>query len=127
MDGSFEPSREFNVGHGVDILGHVVSIPREVGLAEEVTGVVKAAAAVLGERVEVEGVIYGLSELAVFEDLAAEPRVEGVEERRPVGLAVDLRVEGGDVLFRGERRGCSLGCRSWESVEMDVVISVFVG
>lgn len=127
MDGSFEPSREFDVGHGVDVLGHVVSVPREVGLAEEVTGVVKAAAAVLGERVEVEGVVDGLSELPVFEDLAAEPRVEGVEERRPVGLAVDLRVEGGDVLFRGESRECSLGCRSWECVEMDVVISVFVG
>lgn len=51
--------------------------------------------------------------------------MEGVEERGPVGVAMDLRLERGDVLFRGESGGGPVSGGSWESVEMAVGI-VFV-
>lgn len=40
--------------HGVDVLGHIVAVSGEVQLVEELAVVVKAAAAVLGERVEIK-------------------------------------------------------------------------
>lgn len=128
MDGPFKPSGELDVRHGVYVLGYVVATVGEVELSEELVTVVEAAAAVFRERVEVEGVVGGLREFAVFDDFAAEPGVEGLEDGGPVGVAMDLRVEEGDVLSRGESRVFSVVGRGggWKSVEMAIRF-VFVG
>lgn len=49
-----------------------------VELFKEMGSEVFASSAVLGVRIEVEGIVTGLSELAVSDDFTAEMRVHGV-------------------------------------------------
>lgn len=64
--------------------------------------VVSATAAEFRKWVEVKSVVGGLSEFAVFDELTAEERVEGVEEAVPIGGAVEVTPDGGDVFARRE-------------------------
>lgn len=50
----------------------------QIQLFKEMGSEVFASSAVLGMRIEVEGIVTGLSELAVSDDFTAEMRVHGV-------------------------------------------------
>ena len=66
---------------------------------EELAAREPAAAAVLGEGVEVEGVVAGLGHLAVADELRAEEWVHWVQKPGPIGFAVDLAPHVWEVLL----------------------------
>lgn len=82
---------QVDVGGGEEVAGDFIPmVGRHPETLEEFAAGETAAPAVLGKRVEVEGVVAGLRHLAVADELGAEERVHRVQQPDPVVLAVDL-------------------------------------
>lgn len=76
--GLLEEVWEVDVRSCVQIAADVVASVGHVELFEEVCSLVFARAAVLGVRVEVEGVVGGLCEFSVPDDFSPEVGIHGV-------------------------------------------------
>ncbi|KAF7033456.1 hypothetical protein CFC21_044553 [Triticum aestivum] len=81
---------EAGVGGGVEVAGDLVANAGEADVLEEGLLGVLAGAGVAGVAVVVEGVVAGLRELAVPDELPAERPVDGVQQAVPVVAAVHL-------------------------------------
>ncbi|KAF7040461.1 hypothetical protein CFC21_050364 [Triticum aestivum] len=81
---------EAGVRGGVEVAGDVVADAGEADVLEEGVLGVLAGAGVAGVAVVVEGVVTGLRELAVADELPAERPVDGVQQAVPVVAAVHL-------------------------------------
>ncbi|KAM3336050.1 hypothetical protein ACQJBY_030181 [Aegilops geniculata] len=81
---------EAGVGGGVEVAGDLVADAGEADVLEEGLLGVLAGAGVAGVAVVVEGVVAGLRELAVADELPAERPVDGVQQAVPVVAAVHL-------------------------------------
>lgn len=75
--GLLEEVGEVDVGGGVEVAGDGVAGVGNVELVEEVGGMVLAGSAVLGMRVEVEGVVACLCQFPVPDYFSSEERVHG--------------------------------------------------
>ena len=73
-----EEAGEVDVGGGVEVARDVVAVVGHVEGLEQLFGRVPAAAAVLGVRVVVEGVVADLGHLAVADQLPPQERVHWV-------------------------------------------------
>ena len=82
---------EIDVGGCVEILCDVVAGVGEAEVIEHGPAVVLAAPAVFGIWVEVEGVVAGLGEVSVFDELAAEEMVHRLTTRERGVLRQYLR------------------------------------
>nr|GMD16331.1 Os05g0573950 [Ipomoea batatas] len=104
--GVLEEVGEVNVGGRVKVAADPVPAARHAQLVEELGAVVLAGAAVLGVRVEVEGVVAGLGELAVPNDFAAKM---GVHELHGALMAAAERetLHFREYGFWGDNEGCS--------------------
>ena len=70
---------EVDVGGGVEVSTDLVATVSHVEALEEMGSLVFTGAAVLGVRVEVEGVVAGLGELSVPDYFPPEMRVQRVQ------------------------------------------------
>eukprot|EP01018_Ginkgo_biloba_P009053 Gb_26031 [translate_table: standard] len=73
-----------NVRHGIQILGHLVARVVQPHLGQHLMSVVSTAAAELGVGIEVEGVVGGLGEFTILDDLSSEISIEGIEKTLPI-------------------------------------------
>ncbi|KAG6548326.1 hypothetical protein Mapa_010192 [Marchantia paleacea] len=77
-------------GRGVKVVRDLVAAVRELRLLQQIVPAVLAAAAVLGVRAVVEGVVCRLRELPVADRLAAHGGIHRVQQTLPVVGALDL-------------------------------------
>jgi len=89
---------EVDVGRCVEVARDGVAHAGHFEGGEEVAGRESAAAAVLGEGVEVEGVVAGLGHLAVADHFHPHERVHGLQKPDPVVLALDFSPGLGEAL-----------------------------
>lgn len=89
--GVLEEVGEVDVGGGVEVAGDGVAGVGHVEVVEEVGGVVLACSAVLGVRVEVEGVVACLCKFAVPDYFSSEVRVHAwLYQALPIVGALDF-------------------------------------
>jgi len=89
---------EVDVGRCIEVARDGVADEGHFEGGEEVAGREPAAAAVLGEGVEVEGVVAGLGHVAVADHFHPQERVHGLQKPGPVALTLDLAPGFGEAL-----------------------------
>ncbi|KAI3822510.1 hypothetical protein L1987_10100 [Smallanthus sonchifolius] len=78
LERSLKEIWEIDVGGCIKVTTDGITVITHTEFLEEMCALVFASSAVFGSRVEVEGVIAGLRELAVANDFTAEVGVHGV-------------------------------------------------